>query len=246
MTKLPLIFVTKLSVVLTLVLSGGLSRAAAGPSAATDGPTRLGFVDGVGRKAPAARGARANKARVGGNSSSSRRLQAPAPGVKPSPAPPGTTPAVSPALEVREVNAEGLKKLLQRGGGGDAAQARPLLVNFWATWCDPCREEMPDLVKIDTEFRPRGLDFILVSADDISEIKTGVPAFLSKMNAAMPAYLLSTPDVEAAMGLVDPTWGGELPATFLLDREGKVVFKHFGRVKLAELRPALEKALAAK
>ena len=171
--------------------------------------------------------------------------QAPAPAAKSSPDPAGAPPAATPSAEVREVNAEGLKKVLQRGG--DAAQeARPLLVNFWATWCDPCREEMPDLVKIDTEFRPRGLDFILVSADDISEIKTGVPAFLKKMNAAMPSYLLSTPDVEAAMSLVDPKWGGELPATFLLDREGNIVFKHFGRVKLAELRPALEKALGAK
>lgn len=243
MTKLLAIPVTKLSVILTLVLGGGLSRAAAGPFAA-DGPSRRAFVDGVGRNA-APRAPRANKARSGGSSSNSRRLQAQAPAVKPSPAPSGKPPAAAPALEVREVNAEGLKKLLQRGGG-DAAQARPLLVNFWATWCDPCREEMPDLVKIDTEFRPRGLDFILVSADDISEIKTGVPAFLRKMNAAMPSYLLSTPDVEAAMGLIDPAWGGELPATFLLDREGKVAFKHFGRVKLAELRPALEKALAAK
>ena len=143
---------------------------------------------------------------------------------------------------VTEVDTEGLRKLLQRDA--DPSKARPLLVNFWATWCDPCREEFPDLVKIDTEFRARGLDFIIVSADDVSEIKTGVPAFLKKMRATMPSYILNTPDVEAAMSLVDPRWGGELPATFLLDRKGEVVFKHFGRVKLAELRPAIEKALA--
>jgi hypothetical protein len=101
-------------------------------------------------------------------------------------------------------------------------------------------------VKVDAEFRPRGLDFITVSADDVSELKTGVPAFLKKMNATMPTYILNTPNVEAAMSLVDPRWGGELPATFLLDREGKVVFKHFGRVKLAELRPAIEKVLGGK
>ena len=159
---------------------------------------------------------------------------------------PGPQRALSAASTrvVTEIDAEGLKKLLQRGP--DAETARPLLVNFWATWCDPCREEFPDLVKIDTEFRPRGLDFVTVSADDVSEIKTGVPSFLKKMNATMPSYILNAPDVEAAMGLVDPKWGGELPATFLLDREGKIVFKHFGRVKLAELRPALEKVLGGK
>jgi thiol-disulfide isomerase/thioredoxin len=234
---------TKLSVILTLVLSGGLSHAAAGPFAA-GGPSRLGFVDGVSRKA-AARRPRANKVRAADRGRRVKAAAARAAKVRPAPA--GSATVVTPALEVREVNAEGLKQLLLQRGGGDAAQeARPLLVNFWATWCDPCREEMPDLVRIDSEFRPRGLDFILVSADDISEIKTGVPAFLKKMRATMPSYLLSTPDVEAAMTLVDERWGGELPATFLLDREGKIVFKHFGRVKLAELRPAIEKALGKK
>ena len=58
--------------------------------------------------------------------------------------------------------------------------ARPLLVNFWATWCDPCREEFPDLVKIDADFRRKGLDFITVSLDDLSEIKTEVPKFLRR------------------------------------------------------------------
>ena len=216
---------TKLALTLSLVLGGGLFGGAAGWPAV--GPVRLALVDGVYRAA-AGRGARArNKARA---ARSTRGRSA------------GRLPVVPAAAAVRELDAEGLKQLLSRGG--DPAKARPLLVNFWATWCDPCREEMPDLVEIDTEFRPRGLDFVLVSADDVSEIKTGVPAFLRKMKAKMPAYILNTPDVEAAMELIDPRWGGELPATFLLDREGKIVFKHFGRVKLAELRPALEKALA--
>ena len=229
---------TKLALTLSLVLTGGLFTGAAAQSAV--GPTRLAFVDGVYRVAPA-RGSRRNKARIG----KSTRSQSATTGSKLPPNSTGQMPVVLPAAaEVRELNAEGLKQLLSRGG--DAAQARPLLVNFWATWCDPCREEMPDLVRVDAEFRPRGLDFVLVSADDISEIKAGVPAFLKKMNATMPSYLLNAPDVEAAMSLVDPKWGGELPATFLLDREGNIVFKHFGRVKLAELRPALEKALGAK
>ncbi|MCA1615677.1 MAG: TlpA family protein disulfide reductase [Acidobacteria bacterium] len=212
---------------MSLILGGGLFDGAAGQSAVGP-PARLALVDGVYRAA-AARAARRNKARAARGA----RGRSAAAGAK---LRPGS------AAAVRELDAEGLKQLLSRGGD-DPAKARPLLINFWATWCDPCREEMPDLVKIDTEFRPRGLDFVLVSADDVSEIKTGVPAFLRKMKATMPAYILNTPDVEAAMSLVDPRWNGELPATFLLDREGKIVFKHFGRVILAELRPALEKAL---
>ncbi|HLL75639.1 MAG TPA: TlpA disulfide reductase family protein [Pyrinomonadaceae bacterium] len=141
---------------------------------------------------------------------------------------------------VKELDGAGLMKLLRREG---ATEAKPLLVNFWATWCEPCRTEFPDLVKIDTEFRSRGLEFVVVSVDDVSEIKSGVPQFLRRMRAGMPAYLLNATDTDAAVTSVDPTWGGELPATFLFDREGKVVFKHTGIVKPAELRTAIEKVL---
>jgi thiol-disulfide isomerase/thioredoxin len=143
---------------------------------------------------------------------------------------------------VTEINQEGLKKLLTRGG--DPSGARPLLVNFWATWCEPCRKEFPDLVRIDADYHARGLDFVTVSGDDISEIKTGVPKFLREMHAGMPAYLLNAEDTAAAITMVDAAWGGDLPATYLFDREGKVAYKHFGPVKPDELRAALDKMLA--
>lgn len=142
---------------------------------------------------------------------------------------------------VIEIDAEGLRKLLLRGEGG---AARPLLLNFWATWCVPCRKEFPDLVKIDADYRGRGLEFVLVSADDVSEIKTSVPKFLRQMRAAsMPAYLLNASDTEAAIAQVDPAWGGELPATFLFDRQGKLAYRHFGIIKPAELREAIDKVV---
>jgi thiol-disulfide isomerase/thioredoxin len=137
---------------------------------------------------------------------------------------------------VREIDLEGLKKLLQRGG----EQARPLLVNFWATWCDPCREEFPDLVQIDKDYKARGLEFITVSLDDAGEIKTVVPQFLRQMRSTMPAYLLNVADPEPAIKFVDEAWGGGLPATYLYDAQGQVVFKHMGRVKPEELRKAIE------
>jgi thiol-disulfide isomerase/thioredoxin len=148
-------------------------------------------------------------------------------------------PANSPT--VTEIDAEGLKKLLQRG---EAEAARPLLVNFWATWCVPCRKEFPDLVRIGADYRERGLEFALISADDVSDIKTTVPKFLREMRAtSLSAYLLNAADTEAAIAQVDPMWGGELPATFLFDRQGKVAYRHFGIIKDAELREAIEKVV---
>ncbi|HEY9401810.1 MAG TPA: TlpA disulfide reductase family protein, partial [Pyrinomonadaceae bacterium] len=144
---------------------------------------------------------------------------------------------------VKEIDADGLSKLLQRS---EAQEARPLLVNFWATWCVPCRKEFPDLVKIDAEYRGRGIEFALVSADDVSEIKTTVPKFLREMRAAsMPAYLLNATDTQAAIAQVDPAWGGELPATFLFDRQGKLAYRHFGIIDARKLRAEIEKVVTA-
>ena len=142
---------------------------------------------------------------------------------------------------VTEIDGDGLKNLLSRGAAG---AARPLLINFWATWCVPCRKEFPDLVKIDSEYRGRGLEFVVISADDVAELKTDVPKFLGQMRATMPAYLLNASDTEAAIAQVDPTWRGELPATFLFDRQGKLVFKHTGIINAAELRQEINKVMS--
>ncbi len=145
-------------------------------------------------------------------------------------------------VAVREVDVAGLKKLLARDQTSTHA-ARPLLVNFWATWCEPCREEFPDLVRINKDYKARGLEFIVVSLDDVEELNKGVPQFLREMRATMPAYLLNTPDQEAAMNAVDPQWSGALPATFLFDGKNQIAFKHMGRVNAAVLRAAIEKTM---
>jgi thiol-disulfide isomerase/thioredoxin len=141
--------------------------------------------------------------------------------------------------DVREIDFEGLKKILQR----DPKDTRPLLINFWATWCDGCREEFPDLVKIDNDYRGK-LNFVSISLDEVTEINTAVPEFLKKMKAQMPVVLLNVKDPEPAIHAVDATWDGALPATYLYDRDGKVVFKYFGAIKPAELRKAIDKQLA--
>lgn len=159
-----------------------------------------------------------------------------------------TTPSASAQTpvgrpRVTEVKEDGLKSLLRAG----EPRQRPLLVNFWATWCGPCREEFPDLVKLRAHYAAEQLDFALVSLDDVSEIEKGVPDFLSESGAAaLPAYLLHAEDDSTAINLVDPKWAGELPATFLYDRAGQLVFNHKGRIKPAELQAAIDKTLAAK
>lgn len=144
--------------------------------------------------------------------------------------------------EIREIDLDGLKKLIQR----DPKDTRPLLINFWATWCDSCREEFPDLVRIDADYRAKGLNFVAVSLDDVADIKSKVEPFLKEMKAVMPVVLLNVNDPEPAIHTVDPTWQGDMPATFLYDKDGKMVFKHFGRIKPDELRGAIDKLAGSK
>ena len=143
----------------------------------------------------------------------------------------------APLPVVSAIDTDALKGLITQ------QRERPLLVNFWATFCDPCRDEFPDLVKIDKDYGPHSLEFVTVSLDDMSEIKNEVPKFLSSMNASMPAYLLNVSDPEPAINFIDRRWQGDLPATFLYNEKGEVVYKHIGRIKTAELREAIDKVV---
>jgi thiol-disulfide isomerase/thioredoxin len=152
----------------------------------------------------------------------------------------GRPVAMKPIAAVRVITAEELRVLLKHDGN------RPLLVNYWATWCDPCREEFPDLVRVDHDYRARGLDTIAISLDDLAELKTEVPRFLRLMKARMPVYLLNVADPEPSIKMVDSTWAGALPATFLYNPAGEIVFKKFGRFDTVELRAAVERVMSGK
>ena len=178
-------------------------------------------------------------AAAGPQSPPPRPAQPKSPAQRPGAAKPTAAPAAA-RPKTTEIDENALKSLL----GAGATRTRPLLVNFWATWCVPCRDEFPDLVKIRQQYAADQLDFILVSLDDPTDIAGAVPEFLSEVRAtAFPSYLLNAADSNIAINLVDQTWSGELPATFLYDRSGQVAFKHKGRIKPAELRAALDKVL---
>lgn len=152
--------------------------------------------------------------------------------------------AASAPLKPLEIDIEGLKKILRRGA--DATPAHPLLLNFWATWCDPCREEFPDLLKVEADYRKRGLEFAAVSFDFSEDVQKAVPEFLSQVKADITPYWLNLPDPEPAIRMVDPAWTGGIPTTFLFDAKGVLVFKHTGKVKPQELRAAIERVMSDK
>ena len=139
---------------------------------------------------------------------------------------------------VSQIDDAKIKELLKPGG-------KPLLVNFWATWCGPCREEFPDLVKIDQEYKGK-VDFFTVSLDFVEELETGVPEFLREMNAEMPTYLLVSADENKLISSISKEWTGALPFTLLYSETGEIVYSRHGKVNPEKLESEIEKALGGK
>ncbi len=129
----------------------------------------------------------------------------------------------------------GFQKLLasQRG--------KVALVDFWATWCVPCRAEMPQLVALESRYRARGLSFLTVSCDE-PEQEGGAADFLAKVRAPLPAYIKRPKDDDKFINAIDPKWSGQLPALFLYGRQGRKLRAFYGETSAAQIEAALRSA----
>lgn len=119
--------------------------------------------------------------------------------------------------------------------------SRAVLVNVWATWCLPCREEFPDLVALDREFPDRDFDVVFVSADFDSDLDAA-REFLRDHGITGRSYLKTGADAEFIDSL-SPEWSGALPGSFLYDGAGRLCWFHQGRVDMAELRAQVDALL---
>ena len=146
-------------------------------------------------------------------------------------------PPSSVTTEAGWIDLAGLEQRIQ------AERGRVVVVNFWATWCEPCREEFPDLVALDRRYRSRGLTFLSVSLDDPGERDLQVKKFLAEHKPSFAVFVKTAGDPDAFINGVDPAWSGVLPATFIYDRQGRRRHALFAPQTLAQLEALVQPLL---
>jgi thiol-disulfide isomerase/thioredoxin len=124
----------------------------------------------------------------------------------------------------------------------EAHRGKVVLANFWATWCEPCRHEMPLLVELEKKWRGRGFVLLTVSADEPEDAAEAL-AFLRKSGAGLPAYIKQANSDEDFIVTVDKSWSGALPALFLYGRDGRKAASFVGETDPSDIETALLKLL---
>ena len=138
-----------------------------------------------------------------------------------------------PAIVVHQVDLEGFKQLLHPDPKHSKALAGELLGHLVRSLSRRVSRSGKDRQRLPVERTGLHRHLARRSAGHQNR-RSQIPA---QMHATMPTYLLNVSDPEPAILSVDPKWGGALPATFLYDAEGKVVFKQFGRIKTPTCAP---------
>lgn len=123
-----------------------------------------------------------------------------------------------------------------------ANKGKVVLVNFWATWCVPCRAEMPALAKISAALKAKGLNLITISADEPEDEKAAL-AFLAKSGIADVSYAKRAKNDDKFIGSIDAKWSGALPALILYDKTGKKVKFWVGESDLKAVEAEIKKLL---
>lgn len=119
---------------------------------------------------------------------------------------------------------------------------RILLVDFWATWCAPCREELPKLAALHAANRNKGFDFVTVSCDE-PEQEAEAAQFVAAQGAPPPRYIRRAKNDDDFINAIDPKWSGALPALYIFDRSGRQARSFIGETDMKQLSAYIEKLL---
>lgn len=116
-------------------------------------------------------------------------------------------------------------------------RGKVVVVNFWATWCAPCREEIPVFIRLQDKYGARGLQFVGIAIDQPEKVRP----YAAELGMNFPVLIGGAGAVDLSRLLGNRA--GVLPFTVILDRDGKIVRTEIGAVKEAVIEPFLASLL---
>lgn len=138
--------------------------------------------------------------------------------------------------KVEIINVSDLEKIISENDN------LPLLINVWATWCAPCREEFPELVKLANDYSNK-VRVVGVSVDEKGDLDSKVIPFLKNQKVSFQNYLLKVVDPEDFINTLNKKWGGAIPATFIYDKKGNQKEMIVGKQTYEVFESAIKKVI---
>ena len=149
------------------------------------------------------------------------------------------TPKVAAPRDPELIDAQGYQKLVQHYRG------KPLLVNFWATWCEPCRDEYPMLNELAKQYAPKGLKVVGINMDQDGDLIL-MRRFIARYKPIFPNYRKKPAEAEESFRLaVLPGWSGSLPISIFYRKDGRQVADFFGEKNREAYEGAIRSLLNA-
>ena len=126
-------------------------------------------------------------------------------------------------IEVRTIDVAGVHRLIAERHG------KILVLNIWATWCQPCVEEFPDIEKLRQAIADSAADVVAISVDYPDEINSKILPFLRSHSVTFPVYVCDVKKEDEFISSLNPSWSGGVPATFIFDKYGQQRVFLFGQ-----------------
>ena len=147
---------------------------------------------------------------------------------------------ISIAQTVKPITEKGLDSLLSNRNG------TMLVLNIWATWCEPCKEEFPDLIKLSAKYKKKDVQFAAISVDYPDEVESKILPFIDSLHVPFVVYVADFPSQDSLINTINKEWSGGVPATVIYDRKGKRQQFLFGKQPYQKLKGAIDNLLRKK
>jgi Thiol-disulfide isomerase and thioredoxins len=145
-----------------------------------------------------------------------------------------TAPAVKP------IDVKGVERLIHERKG------KILFLNVWATWCKPCIEEFPDIVRLYSEYPDSVVDIVAISVDYPDEVESKILPLLVSHNVTFRVYVADVKKDEDFINVINPSWSGAVPATFIFDADGKQRSFVFGQKSYPIFKAEIDTVLSSR